>query len=263
MPENEKIKVIDLGVHTVSFEESINWVFNKAIKKQPCFVCFANVHMIIEAHKDSLFAGELQKASMVLADGKPVSKVIQWFSGKPQDRIAGMDFLPSFLKFTNEHSPAVSIFFLGSENSILSAIEQRICNEYPAISIAGFYAPPFGVWENEENETIINKIHNSGAQVVFVSLGCPKQEKWMAAHFQKTNTVMLGVGGAFTVFSRKQLRAPKWMQNAGLEWLFRLRQEPGRLMKRYVSTNSLFILLLVKQLVLKAMGFDKQNKHTN
>jgi N-acetylglucosaminyldiphosphoundecaprenol N-acetyl-beta-D-mannosaminyltransferase len=263
MPEKEKIKVIDLFVHVISFKDALQWVFQAAVNKQAGFVCFTNVHMTIEAHNDSSFAHTLQKASLILADGKPISKVMQWVSGKPIERIAGMDFLPVFLNYANHHSPVISIFFLGAEESVLSAIEQRIKKEYPLVTIAGSYAPPFKMWDEEENDSIISKIRRSGAQVVFVSLGCPKQEKWMAEHFQKANSVMLGVGGAFTVFSGKQVRAPIWMQNAGFEWLFRLWQEPGRLMKRYVYTNSLFILLLAKQIVIKAFSFDKQPNHSN
>ncbi|XVJ67804.1 MAG: WecB/TagA/CpsF family glycosyltransferase [Lacibacter sp.] len=261
MAKEETIKVISLYPHAMRFTEAMQWVVNAGINKMPGFVCFANVHMTVEACKDPLFAQQLRTASLVLADGQPIAKAMRWFSGKPQERIAGMDFLPSFLKYLNERKIALRIFLLGGEEAILSAMQERIRNEFPFVQLAGIYAPPFGNWGEEENNTIIRRIHDAEAQVVFVAFGCPRQEKWMANNTGAINAVLLGVGGAFSVFSGKQSRAPVWMQRSGLEWLYRLQQEPGRLIKRYITTNSLFILLLLKQLIQSKIGFDKQQYH--
>jgi N-acetylglucosaminyldiphosphoundecaprenol N-acetyl-beta-D-mannosaminyltransferase len=120
---------------------------------------------------------------------------------------------------------------------------------YPNLHIRGLYSPPFRALTPEEEERTIERINSSGAKLLFVVLGCPKQEQWMASMAGRINAVMIGIGGALPVLIGMQKRAPKWMQRAGLEWLFRLLQEPRRLFKRYFVTNSVFLYLLSRELV--------------
>jgi N-acetylglucosaminyldiphosphoundecaprenol N-acetyl-beta-D-mannosaminyltransferase len=244
---SEKLRIISLGIHHLGFKESLEKVMDWAEKRQSAYVCFANVHMIIEAYKDKAFPAQVEKASLVLADGKPVASACKILYHKKQERIAGMDFMPRLLEIANERRTPV--FFYGSTQEVLEGIKQKINLLYPSVIHAGSISPSFGVIKEEEMANHIEQINNSGAQIIFVSLGCPKQERWMATHSEKINGVLLGVGAAFPVMAGLQKRAPVWMQNLSLEWVYRLWQQPRRLFKRYFFTNLTFLYLLVREWV--------------
>ena len=133
-------------------------------------------------------------------------------------------------------------------------IKNKIEKKFPNVKIAGLFSPPYD--KPLDDKSYIDLINDSGADLVFVSLGCPKQEKWMANHYHNINAVLLGVGGAFSVYAGVTKRAPLFMRNAGLEWMYRLLQEPRRLFKRYFKTNSLFIYLLIKIKMKKVFGAE-------
>jgi N-acetylglucosaminyldiphosphoundecaprenol N-acetyl-beta-D-mannosaminyltransferase len=126
---------------------------------------------------------------------------------------------------------------------------ERATKEHPALRIAGVWSPPFAPLEHMDLDAEAARINASGAHIVMVSLGCPKQERWMAAMKGRVNGVMLGLGGAFLLYAGMDTRAPKWMRDASLEWLYRLALEPRRLWKRYLVTNSLFLFQLLRALV--------------
>ncbi len=173
----------------------------------------------------------------------PLVKVLKFFYGIKQDRIAGMDVMPELMKEAEINS--LKVFFFGTTPELLEKIRIRAEKEFPRLTIAGMLSPPFN--KSLDEETYIDAINSSGANLVFVALGCPKQEKWMAKHSHKIHAVLLGVGGAFPVFAGTASRAPKVMRDLSLEWLYRLFQEPGRLFKRYMVTNSLFLYLVFKE----------------
>jgi N-acetylglucosaminyldiphosphoundecaprenol N-acetyl-beta-D-mannosaminyltransferase len=244
---HDKFQIISLNIDHVSFRESLDQVTHWALSHTPAYVCFANVHMTMEAHKDPDFKQNVNHANLVLADGKPVAVAGRLLYGKRQERIAGMDFMPAVLEKANEHR--AKVFLYGSTPQVLDALQEKINTQYKNVELAGAIAPPFRPLSKEELGSHINQINQSGAHMVLVSLGCPKQEKWMAANSEKINAVLLGVGGAFAVTAGLQKRSPAWMQRSGLEWLHRLLQEPGRLFKRYFVTNTSFLFLLSKELI--------------
>jgi N-acetylglucosaminyldiphosphoundecaprenol N-acetyl-beta-D-mannosaminyltransferase len=133
-------------------------------------------------------------------------------------------------------------YFYGSTDSTLAALTGRLAARFPRLRIAGMHAPPFRKLSADEDAAIVERINASGAGVVFVGLGCPKQEKWMAQHRGRVQAVMIGVGAAFDYHAGVIRRAPRWMQNSGLEWLHRLCSEPRRLWRRYLVTNTLFLV---------------------
>lgn len=136
---------------------------------------------------------------------------------------------------------------MGGSQEVLDKINSRLQQDYPNLHIAGMLSPPFRPLSEDEQADIVTTINQSGAQIVLVALGCPKQEKWMFQHRGKVNAVMLGVGWAFIVYAGEEKRAPQWMITYSLEWLYRLGLQPKRLFKRYFCTNSLFILLMTRQ----------------
>ncbi|HEY4149909.1 MAG TPA: WecB/TagA/CpsF family glycosyltransferase [Chitinophagaceae bacterium] len=241
---SERLKIISLSIDPISFEESVQKVLQLGLARQPSYVCFANVHMTIEAYRDPQFLQQLNNATLVLADGKPLAVACKWLHHQKQERIAGMDFMPAILEAAGKSDTRVFLF--GSTDKTLDALKKKIKEKYPSVVIAGAVSPPFRPLTEAEQQTYIQAINDSGASIVLVSLGCPKQEKWMAAHYKSINAVLLGIGGAFTVTAGLQKRCPKWMQDSGLEWLFRLIQEPRRMFRRYLYTNSLFLILLLK-----------------
>jgi N-acetylglucosaminyldiphosphoundecaprenol N-acetyl-beta-D-mannosaminyltransferase len=241
----EKRKVLTSLISTGTFNDFTENIFQLAEKKQSSYVCFANVHMVIEAYKDKSFNKILNEADIAAPDGSPLSKVMLLIDKFKQERVCGMDLLPVLL--TEAEKRNKSVYFYGSTDDVLSAIQKRIRAELPSLRVAGAYSPPFRTLTEAEDQEIINNINQSGADLVFVALGCPKQEKWMAAHKGKVQACMLGVGQAFLVYAGLEKRLPQWARDLSLEWIYRLYLEPNRLWKRYLTTNSQFIYLCLKQ----------------
>jgi N-acetylglucosaminyldiphosphoundecaprenol N-acetyl-beta-D-mannosaminyltransferase len=227
--------VITLG----SYSSFLDRIIHLAGQKVPSYVCFANVHMVIEASHDPDFKRVVNQATIVAPDGKPLSVFLKHLHGIKQDRVCGMDILPDLLRRAEECGR--SVYFYGGEQRVLDAIESRAKKEFPNLRIAGLYSPPFRQLTAEEKQQDINRIRDSGADLVFVSLGCPKQEKWMAEHVKKINACFLGLGQAFSVYAGLEKRLPKWMRALCLEWVYRLVQEPKRLWRRYLFTNAEFL----------------------
>jgi len=219
------------------------------------YVCVANVHMLVEAQKDKEFADIVNNAVITTPDGLPLTWGLRLLYGIKQDRVAGMDLLPDLLSSASQNQ--ISIFFYGGTDDVLTKTELYVKQYYPDIPLTGFYSPPFRALTTEETDEIVEKINGSRARLVFVSLGCPKQEKWMSSMKGRINAVMIGIGAALPVLVGEQGRAPKWMQKKGMEWLYRLIQEPGRLWKRYLVTNTIYICILVREIISTAKNYMK------
>jgi N-acetylglucosaminyldiphosphoundecaprenol N-acetyl-beta-D-mannosaminyltransferase len=245
----QRLRIISLDIHNVSFKESLDQISEWGLNNLSKFVCFANVHMIIEAHTKPSFQKALNQASLILADGKPVANACGWLYGNKQQRISGMDFMPALLERAN--ILRAKIFLYGSTENVLEKLSERIAVLYPNVIIAGEISPPFRSLSKEERDIHIDHINASGANFVLVALGCPKQEKWMAENSPYINGTLLGLGGAFLVVAGLQKRSPKWMQDFSLEWFYRFLQEPRRMFRRYMYTNLYFIWLLAKELIKK------------
>ncbi len=166
-----------------------------------------------------------------------------------------MDFMPALMDKAEKRNE--SVFFYGSTNDVLNKIKDKVKTEFPRLNIAGMIAPPFRDLSQDELDKYVKIINESGAKYVFIGLGCPKQEIWMAQNSPKINALLLGVGGAFEVYCGIKKRAPFWMRKYSLEWVFRLKQDPKRLWKRYLYTNLLFSYFFVKQLILHKLDYNK------
>lgn len=236
--------IISLFISTGSYASFIDRILELARKKQSSYICVANVHMTIEAYWDKKFADFVNKADLVTPDGMPLAKAMKLLYGIQQDRVAGMDLLPDLLKKAEEEN--LGVFFYGGTDEMLRKTKVFVQETYPNLKEQAYYSPPFRALTAEEEISVIQRINDSGAHLVFVALGCPKQEKWMAGMKGKINACMLGIGGALPVMVGMQKRAPQWMQKLSLEWLYRLIQEPRRLFKRYFVTNTLFVWQLFK-----------------
>jgi N-acetylglucosaminyldiphosphoundecaprenol N-acetyl-beta-D-mannosaminyltransferase len=200
--------------------------------------------MTIEAYDDEAFLAVVNNADMATPDGMPLVKAMKMLYGVKQDRVAGMDLMPSLMEKCE--SEGKSIYLYGATEEVISKILERSKIDFPTLRIDG-YSPPFRTLNAEEKLNIIETINHGNYAFVFVALGCPKQEKWMAEHKGVINSCMIGLGGALEVYAQVKDRAPQWMQDYSLEWVYRLIQDPRRLWKRYMYTNNKFVYLLLRQ----------------
>lgn len=239
--------VLSTPVTALKFDQATRTILRWAHGHESKAVCVANVHMLIEARKDKEFDQILNNADMVTPDGMPLVWMMKLLGRKSQNRVAGMELLQSLCQQASEQK--VKVFFLGSQTAVLEKMRTRLEKEYPHLDIAGMKPLPFKPLSSSEDAAVIEEIHESGAGLVFVCLGCPKQEKWIAAHKGRIQSVMIGLGGAFPVYAGLKKWAPRWVRQSGLEWFYRLLQEPKRLVGRYSKTIPPFIFLAVAQLL--------------
>ncbi|NOT91743.1 MAG: WecB/TagA/CpsF family glycosyltransferase [Ferruginibacter sp.] len=237
--------IINFSVTTGKYSSFIDEITELARNRVSSAVYFANVHMYIEAYKNESFRELINKADIVTPDGQPLAWALRLLYGIKQDRVAAMDFVPDMLQRMQQEK--LPVYFYGGTQEMLDKTAAYVKQAYPGLIVAGMYSPPFRPLTAIEENEIAAQINATSPTIIFVFLGCPKQEKWMATMKGKVNAVMTGVGGALPVTIGMQKRAPVWMRNFGLEWLFRFFQEPRRLFKRYATTNSLFIWVMVKE----------------
>lgn len=245
--ESKTSNVIGFSVTALPFAAQIKLILEWASSHTSKVVCVANVHMLIEAYWYPEFSSVLKSADLVTPDGMPLVWMMKLMGMREQNRVAGMDILLSLCQLAPARN--ISVFFLGSEATILEKMKMKLEQQFPDLQIAGMDPLPFRPLTREENAAIIQKIHASGAGLVLLSLGCPKQEYWMHQHKGKIQAVMIGLGGVFPVVAGVHKRAPLWMRNVGLEWCYRLIQEPRRLWIRYLRTSPSFIWLALRQLL--------------
>ena len=242
----KKVQVIKSLISLGRYQEFILELLKLSEEKNSSYVCVSNVHMTIEANDSYDFLNIVNEADITTPDGMPLAKAIKFLYGISQDRVAGMDLMPSLMKECENKKK--TIFFFGSTDNILGIIESKAKKEFPNLVFES-YSPPFRELSKSEKSDMVSKINSFNPDFVFVALGCPKQEKWMSEHKGKVKSCMIGLGGAFEVYADVKDRAPKWMQDYSLEWLYRFTQDPKRLWKRYLYTNSKFVLLFLKQLI--------------
>jgi N-acetylglucosaminyldiphosphoundecaprenol N-acetyl-beta-D-mannosaminyltransferase len=253
-PLQLKRRLLTADITAGSFKSFVEQVFWLSEHKKSSYVCFANVHMLVEAYKDKDFNNILNNADVACPDGGPLSKLMKLLYGQQQDRVAGMDLLPALLQ--QAAARGKSVYFYGSTDEVLKTVVETAKEKHPELKIAGYYSPPFRKLTDIEDTAIVDLINATEPDLVFVALGCPKQERWMADHKDRVNACMLGVGQAYMTFAGLEKRLPKWARDMSLEWVYRLVQEPKRLWKRYLVTNSVFVALALKLVVQHKTGLN-------
>ena len=247
--QNQQNQDVILGVkvNTTSYHQTVQSVIAWAEAAQSRYVCVANVHSIMTAYDDPAFRTVLNSADLVTPDGMPLVWSLRIKGHKNQTRVYGPTLMEKLLRLASEK--AIPIGFLGSTPQVIEKLQEKIRSKHPNVIISYAFSPPFRPFSNEENEKITQKISQTSTRILFVGLGCPKQELWMAANTGKINAVIIGVGAAFDFIAGEKEQAPPWMQNIGLEWLYRLLTEPKRLWRRYFSIVPRFIFLMSKDLI--------------
>lgn len=210
------------------------------------YVCFSNVHTVVTSHADRALRDNTNNSFLSLPDGRPLSVYAKLIGIKDVSQVAGPDFMGKCLaKFTGKRH-----YFYGATEKTLSLLKANLLRNYPGLSIVGMYSPPFRPLSEEELSEVTQKIRNAEPDFVWVGLGAPKQEEWMGQNWQTLSpAILFGVGAAFDFYAGTVLRAPLWMRELGLEWLYRLFKEPRRLWKRYLVTNTVFLWRLSRDWV--------------
>jgi N-acetylglucosaminyldiphosphoundecaprenol N-acetyl-beta-D-mannosaminyltransferase len=244
--------IVSSIVHNTSYEAATEQVIQWAKHRQSYYVCVANVHMLMEAWDSLEFAEILQGAALVTPDGMPLVWALRLLGFPDASRVYGPTLTLHLCKVAAEQQIPIGLY--GGTEESLQTFSQFLKEQFPDIQIACAISPPFRPLTPEEDETYTQQITNSGARILFVGIGCPRQEFWMAAHQDRIPAVMLGVGAAFDFHSGRVKQAPSFLQNAGLEWAFRFAMEPRRLWKRYVYNNPRFIFLFVMQWIAHLFG---------
>lgn len=227
--------------------------------KQRGYVCLANVHMCMEAWDQPAFAQVLQEALLVLPDGRPIFWAQRLLGQRQARQVRGLDLVLALCAKAEREGLRMGLFG-GKDQELLTQLNMRLLCRFPLLQISYAYAPPFRPLTATETAQQVHAIHQAKVDILLVGLGCPKQELWMAQHQPQVNAVMLGVGAAFDFLAGQKLIAPRWLQQLGLEWMFRLLSEPSRLTGRYLRHNPRFILRFGLQYFRGMMGSTSANK---
>jgi N-acetylglucosaminyldiphosphoundecaprenol N-acetyl-beta-D-mannosaminyltransferase len=246
-PAIERFNVLGVGVSAITLASACRLVLEAMAAGRKGYVCVTGVHGVSEAQADPEFRRILNAALLNTPDGMPLVWLGRRAVGRTVDRVYGPDLMLELCAAT-EHTEYTH-FFYGGGAGVAEALGRALRRRFPALKIAGAYTPPFRPLTADEEIDIIARVRTSRPSLFWVGLSTPKQERFMAANLPKLDTgLMLGVGAAFDFHTGRVRQAPRWIQRAGLEWLFRLGHEPRRLWKRYLKNNPLFILRVFAQL---------------
>lgn len=238
--------IVGTRIDGTSYVDACDRIERWAKARTSCYVVAANVHVVMTARWDRLYHQILNNAALVTPDGMPLVLGLRLLGCRKQTRVYGPDLMLAWCD--RAAALGLPIYLYGGTDSMLLKLRAYLNHTFPDLKIAGSYAPPFRPLTAAEEKADIDLIHQSKARVVFVGLGCPKQEQWMARQQGQLQAVMIGVGAAFGFLSGEVSQAPRWMMRWGLEWLYRLGQEPGRLWQRYLVNNPAFVVLFGWQL---------------
>ena len=241
--------LFDLKFVSVNFDKFIQIIADLVPAKKKVTIFPVSVDVLIKSKRNAEFFFTLKNASFLLPDGMPMIWASKLIGKKLKAKISGSDLFPSLCKMAAENN--YRVFFLGAKPGVAQKANEIIKRQYPQLNVAGVYSPPFGYERvEEENLKIVKMIIEKKPDILFVGLGAPKQEKWIWRYKDEINVpVSIAVGASFDFVAGNVRRAPKWMQQIGLEWFFRLCQEPRRLWKRYFVGNIIFIWMVLKEFI--------------
>ncbi len=244
LPANRPARgwVLDVPIAAVSLESTLEQVLDWAARGESRYVCLATVYSLMLARDDAEYRAALTGADLAVPDGMPLVWCLRSLGWRSAGRVAGPDLVPPLLAAAEERG--IPVGFYGGRPEVLEAMVRGVRARYPRLRISYAWSPPFRRLTPEEDRRVVERIRSSGARILLVGLGTPKQDLWMAAHRGRIPAVMLGVGQVFDLLGGARRRAPVWMRSLGLEWLYRLYSEPRRLWRRYLPHNPRFLLLL-------------------
>ncbi len=237
--DTNTMNVFGIDYSIASPQGAVSYVLEHIKELSGKYICFSNVHTTVMAKENADYCKVLNESAFTFPDGNPIARMERRAGYSNARRIAGPDFMENVFKRTMDGS--VTHYFYGSSQRTLDNLKRELEARYPGIVIKGMYSPPFRKLTSEEDAEIVELINAADADIIWIGLGAPKQEKWMRAHMDQIHGVMMGVGAGFDFHARTIRRAPVWIQAIGFEWLFRLFQDPTRLFRRYLVTNLKYV----------------------
>jgi N-acetylglucosaminyldiphosphoundecaprenol N-acetyl-beta-D-mannosaminyltransferase len=239
--------ILGMRVDATSYPEATDRIVTWAKAGESRTVCVAAVNNVMVSRDDPTFLDVMNGADLVTSDGMPLVWGLRALGIPSASRVYGPELTPTVM--ARAATEGLPVAFVGGTDPILDKMIERVTNELPHLRVAYRVSPPFGPTTREEDERIARAINASGARIVFVGLGCPKQERWMARQRGDVRAVMIGVGAAFDFLAGVKPQAPELLRRWGFEWAFRLATEPRRLWRRYLHQNPRFLLLFGRQLL--------------
>jgi N-acetylglucosaminyldiphosphoundecaprenol N-acetyl-beta-D-mannosaminyltransferase len=245
-PSRRATNVLGVAVSAVNMRSAVEDIREAIRDRKSGYVCVTGVHGVMESQRDPALRSIHNAAQMVVPDGMPLVWLSKAAGHRQVDRVYGPDLMLEVCAQSVEWG--ARHFFYGGNDGVADMLAHRLCERFPGLQVVGTFSPPFRPLSQGEDREIIDMINAQLPDIVWVGLGTPKQERWMAEHLGRlTAPVMLGVGAAFDFHAGLKPQAPRWMQRSGLEWLFRLVTEPRRLWRRYLRNNPAFVALVAAQ----------------
>ena len=233
------VKILGVDIAAINMDWLLEFTENNIHKLSGDYICVSNVHTTVTSYENKEYLKIQNGGIMAIPDGGPLSSLGRRRGARNMERTTGPSYLGKVLEMSEEHG--YTHYFYGSTQETLDKLKIVIEKKYPRVKIVGLFSPPFRPMTEKEDKEIVNDINSKSPDFVWVGLGAPKQEEWMCRHQGIVKGLMVGVGAAFDYYAGNIKRAPQWMQKCNLEWLYRLMQDPGRLFRRYLVTNSKFI----------------------
>ncbi len=246
MENPPRVNILGVGISTINMDIALEVIEGWIAHRESHYVCVTPVHSVMECQRDPELRRIYHASGMTTPDGMPLVWLSRLRGYHYVDRVYGPDLMLALCQRSIELG--YRHFFYGGAEGVPEQLATNLQRRFPGLVIAGTYSPPFRPLTPEEDDQAVQMINEASPDVVWVGLGSPKQERWMAAHISRVKApVLIGVGAAFDFLTGRKKQAPRWMQRNGLEWLFRLLTEPRRLWRRYLVNNPLFVLLVLAQ----------------
>ncbi len=252
--KRNRVRVVSLLPDVVDHQSATEKIAELAMRTDGSYVCFSTVHMVMESYDNAEYGAKVNNADFIITDGMPLVWMQKLQGAENASRVRANDLMILLCEYSAKNN--LSVGFYGGQQKVIDAIIERAAKELPNLRIVYAFSPPFRALSEAEDVEIVAEINRQKPELLFIGLGCPKQENWMSAHKNKINSVMLGVGASFDFYAGNVKESPEWMGKLGLEWLYRLTQEPKRLWKRYLILNPRFLF----QAILQLSGLKKFDK---
>lgn len=250
-------EILKTKINITTMDKAVAWLEEHLAELSGKYVCVSNVHTTVTAYRNEKYRAIQNGSALSLPDGKPLSIVQRQRGYENAGRVPGPDLMAEI--FALSEKKGYRHYFYGSKQSTLDALKEKLLGKYPKLNIVGMYSPPFRPLTEEEDIAVVEWINAVNPDFIWVGLGAPKQEIWMAEHEDRVHGIMLGVGAGFDFHAGTIKRAPKWMQEVCMEWLYRISQDPKRLLWRYLDTNFSFLWYLWKEKYLNAKREHKKS----
>jgi N-acetylglucosaminyldiphosphoundecaprenol N-acetyl-beta-D-mannosaminyltransferase len=260
----ERINVLGIRAHALDVPSAKAAVLAAIRRRIKGYMCFVSVHGVMEAQRSPDLMSIMNNALLVAPDGMPLVWVGHAQGCKSMERVAGPEFMLEVMR--SEEFRGCAHFLCGGEPGMAQELKEKLCGSIPGLNICGFFTPPFSAMQREEERSLIEAVHRASPDIIWVGLGAPKQDLFMARYLPLLDTtLMMGVGAAFLMHTGRIRQSPHWVRNSGLQWAHRLAQEPLRLWRRYLLNNPAFIIKILAQFLRfgRKNTFERENGPTS